>query len=242
MSLINRDEKYRVRLDSLSLDIPWYQRRLDESHIELLFQSFMVDIKKGFIPSVPEITIAKYPITISGISTIKYYIIDGQHRYQTCMRLYLIGYIFEVDIKVTNYLCESEAFEKYQLYNTNKILHSQTELLNPDLMTELDRSLQTYIYTDSVMSSRFSTVNNVQRPKIKFQKFWDKYMKSSIRKSITSVQIFVDYLNSKNEEIYNWIYSPLSIRAQLDISDNQLMKAMKMNFHLGLDKELRWLI
>lgn len=229
-----------VNLNSFSLEIPPFQRQLNLSHVDSIYEKAMMYISIGTVPPFPPISVARYPVNILGMSVFKFYIIDGQHRYETYMRLYRNGTIFDVDIHVT--FCDSieEAEGLYKMFNT-RMEHSQIEVSNPSGITPLDKEIQDFLYKHGDV---FSHKSNAQRPKVRIPSFIDKYMASKVRLTIKSLEDFQKYLrdmnNSKDEE-----YSKMS-RADLcykfKITDSIITKAKELNFYLGYSMDLYWVV
>lgn len=195
----------------------------------------------NYSPPFQSITVGEFPDVMQNSPTTvyKYIILDGQHRYEAFKRHFQEGRSFQFDIEVINCANINEANYFYELFNS-RLEHSNVEITNNLSITPLDKEIQNYISNDSTY---FTPSSNGTRPKIRAPVFFDKYMKSNDRKQIKSLFDFKTYLTMKNKEEFTKIqqYGFERIIGS-GVSDSIIKKAQNINWWLGLDFNLTWLV
>lgn len=238
MMLSKRTQVFSVSMNSFTVDIPPFQRNIDNNHIQSLYETAMTEINRGTAPAFPSICVARYPVVVNNQSHLKFFIIDGQHRYRVYEMLHANGYIFDIDISVIFCDSQDEAEFRYSLFN-RRMEHSTVELESPSLITNLDRQVKDYMISNPNI---FSITDRYTRPKIKSSKFYDRYMISQLRNRVRSLQDFKDYLNINNERMKELFTRDRNQLIILDVNEAMYNRAVRENNYLGLDKELRWLV
>lgn len=222
-----------VDLDTFQLEIPNFQRSLNQEHVDEIFKTTIEYVKLEAGTPFPILSIARYQ---EGL-TYKFFIIDGQHRYHAYKKIYQLGYKFLVDIQVVNCVDANEALHLYKLSN-KRMEHSETQL--NDETSQLEKDI--IIWMNEKEQSKFFGYNMSPRPKIRIQTFIDKFHNSSIKSKIYNLDDFRIYLTNKNEEIkQTFLRDIYYFRCQYDLTESMIKKAIDLNFFLGLDKNLAWL-
>lgn len=221
------------------LEKPEFQRTLNNEHKMKIYNKAIEYLNVGDCIPFPLICVAFYPVLIGGVSVYKYYIIDGQHRYEAYKLLKQNGYNFTIDVQVITCANSYEAEELYKLSN-QRMEHSLTELYNHNIQNDLDREIQNYLYTHEAY---FTVSKAGKRPKIKAEIFYDKWIQSSIRPTIKSISEFESYLINMNNKFKHHLYS-LNVNeiSRYELTESLFKKATEINWFLGLDKTLSWLI
>ena len=226
--------KTNVDLDSFLIDIPIYQRVLNEQHVESIYHESLKFLQLNLRPPFSPISIGYYPEMHGSISIPKYNIIDGQHRYRAYMKLYRDGYKFPVDLHVINCQNIEEAKYFYSIWN-RRLEHGSHEIEHVGSANDLDKHIERYI-TSSI--SKFGA-HNCQRPRIRIKTFMDRWMVSNVRRTITSLEEFITFLDRSNISMRdNLLSSPLY---QSSVSNLIKVKAQELNWYLGIDLECQWL-
>lgn len=238
--MIRRSNIYQnIDLSTFEIEIPIFQRTLNLEHVDRIYNKATEYLKFGNDIPFPLISVAYYPILIGGVSTYKFYIIDGQHRYEAYKRLKNNGYIFILDIQVITCGSVEEAEVLYRLYN-ERMEHSNIELYNHGIQNDLDRQILIYLYSNENL---FSINLQCKRPKIKTNIFYDKWIKSNIRKNIKNITEFEQWLFDTNIKFRSQLNFMTMVEfARLEITESLLNKANSINWFLGLDKTLSWLV
>lgn len=235
----NKDQVYKnVDLMKFKVETPSYQRVLNNNHVIAIYNEFLKYIKMGVRPPFQLIDIGYYYEIIGTISIPKYYIIDGQHRYEAYLRLLKEGYKFLIDLHAITCVDVVEAENLYKLGNS-RLQHANCELNNQIAMTDLDKKIQEFIYAET---RYFNFKSNGQRPKIRVQEFMDRWMISNIRTRIKSIDEFRAYLSYENTKYKNKFHSDIQFRSNLKLTDGIIHKAADTDWYLGLDLQLGWLI
>lgn len=233
----NKAQVYpNVDLDTFVLEIPLFQRPLNDSHVEEIKVATQEFVRYGMGTPFPLLSIAKY----TDGNVYKFCIIDGQHRYHAYKKLYQQGMKFLIDIHVINCNDINEVFKFYQLCN-KRMDHAHSQLQNQITKHSHETDIHTWI--NSAECSSFFSAQKCQRPRIFIPKFIDKYEKSSVRYKINSLAEFKEYLKSKNDEILAFINKDINgfLRAN-DMPNNEIYeKAKRINWYLGLNKDLAWI-
>lgn len=244
MSKKMQQRQYIHRLDnikSLNLEIPWFQRTLIDSHVEKMYQIALNYIKNNQEPIFPIICVAQYSVFVKehNISVYKYQIIDGQHRYNVYKRLHDEGYSIPINIQVILCANEEEAKYHYLLYNSG-IEHTNFELDSPNDMTDLDKEIKNFLHQPS--NSQYFSDKICQRPRIKISDFMDCYLTSNVRKNITSLKQFKQFIDLCNEEMKQKFETDVTLFSRYSVPESIIKKVRERNFYLGLDKNFSWLV
>ena len=227
-----------VDLDCFELVIPKFQREITESHVDVIVNETYKYVSNGVGVPFPPISVAKYQENFC----LKFHIIDGQHRYQAYKKLYLRGIKFLVDIHVVNCINYEEAFYFYGLFNSN-LRHSNAQLENPSIFSPVELEIHRWIGLSE--NSKYFGNDRAARPKIRINKFIDKLNKSSIKNTFTNLEDFKRYLFQVNNNMKNNFISSQSLYNYLienDVSQSIYTKSCEIDFYLGLDKNLSWLV
>jgi hypothetical protein len=227
-----------IVLKTFNVEIPSYQRVINNEHVEKIYFTSLQYLKQNISPPFPPISIGRYLETCNSISVYKYYVIDGQHRYQAYMKLHNSGYNFNVDIHIIDCQDINEAIFFYSIMNS-RLEHSVLQVEKPDIFIDLDKQIISLINTQI---DKFVSKSNGQRPKIRIPTFIDKYMKSSLRQNINCVEDFNKLLYEQNETMRYKLLNDPSYFSRFNITKNLWNKANTINWYLGLDLELGWII
>ena len=164
--------------------IPDIQRNLDDDHVNKIFES-QVNLfnEKGY-----------YDLGILSLcyveDTNNYWLIDGQHRYSTIMKLYN-NIEFEVYISIYSVKNEKERDNIYHTINLNK---PTAIAKNSNIDLEVSKFLRTFEknYKEYIKNSR-----NPQRPNINIDVFREKI----IEFNLVEILNFNDFENEFLNEI-----------------------------------------
>lgn len=234
----NKAQVYNnIDLNTFVLEIPNFQRPLNDSHVAEIISTAHEYISKGMGSPFPLLSIARYP---DGAS-YKFCIIDGQHRYRAYKIMYERGFKFNIDIHVINCSDVSEAFKFYQLCN-KRMDHSEVQLQSPQQIQPVE--MEIYRWINASDQTQLFGPNNCQRPRVRIQTFIDKYSVCNVRQLIKSFDDFRIYLENKNNEEKVRILSNVDIFCRSnDLPNNNIIeKARSINWYLGLSKNLDWLV
>jgi len=234
---MNRQDRIEqnIDLDTFSVDIPSYQRILNDGHVESIYRESLRYLQLNLRPPFSPMSIAYYPEIRGVISIPRYNIIDGQHRYHAYMKLYRAGYRFLVDLHVISCANIEEAKHLYSIWN-QRLEHGTHEIEHVGSANDLDKQIETLITS---LITKFGPYK-CQRPRIRIKTFMDRWMISNSRQAITSLEEFIIFLDRSNISMRdNLLLSPLY---HSSVSNLIKMKAQELNWYLGIDLECLWLI
>ena len=230
----------KVYLDLFTFETPRFQRQINQSHVEEIIKTISKYVISKLGSPLPPISVAQYQIDNGTFLSVNLKIIDGQHRYHAYKKLYADGNRFPVDIHVINCADQNEAEMFYQLFN-KRLEHSEIQLKNPSNFSDIETEIHRWINDKS--NAHIFGADRSQRPKIRISKLIDKFHLSSDKNSISSVEQFYQYLQMKNEEVKNQIMSNKELYIYgKSITPQMFNKAAELNWFLGLDNDLSWII
>lgn len=162
----------------------------------------------------------------------KYYVVDGQHRVQAIKNLAALGYkipLFSMIYRVSNI---EEAERIFLLRNT---INPLPQIYLENRVTPLDKEIEIYL------SNREGFSSTVQkRPKTNISEFLNRFNNSQHKIRVTSLEIFVQFLNYFSEQNKSKLTNPL-VRKKWDVRDYTYSKFVEWNLFIAADPSYSWI-
>ena len=203
---------------SLEIQIPEIQRIINTGKVNDIVE-YQIEYKKKY---------NKFNfmgvINVHVLKDKGYYLIDGQHRYESAKKLHELGH--DVDITVEFI----EVNERSELENNYKILNLNTEL--PDFPDDIEKNIpeEAALYFQTKYPTIWSKNSRSRKPHIYFNFFQEALADLTKELNLKSSKDLIDLVENKNNKYKNWSHESFKV------SEKILNKCREESFYLGLHK------
>lgn len=166
-------------------------------------------------------------INIHVLTDKGYYLIDGQHRFESAKKLHELGHDVEITVEFI------EVNDRSELENNYKILNLNTEL--PDFPDDIEKNIpeEAALYFQNKYRTIWSKNSRSRKPHIYFNFFQEALADLTKELNLKSSKDLIDLVENKNNKYKNW---PNESFQKFKVSEKILNKCREENFYLGLHK------
>ena len=211
------DFKIKNLLD-LEIQIPEIQRIIDTNKVKDIVD-YQIEYKKKYNKFNFMGVISIHILIDKG-----YFLIDGQHRYESAKKLHELGH----DIAITVEFIEVN--QREELENNYKILNLNTEL--PDFPDDIEKNIpeEAARHFQSQYPTIWSKNSRSRKPHIYFNFFQEALGDLTKELNIKSSKDLIELVENKNNKYKKWSHGSFKV------SEKILNKCHDENFYLGLHK------
>ena len=137
-------------------------------------------------------------INIHVLTDKGYYLIDGQHRFESAKKLHELGHDVEITVEFI------EVNDRSELENNYKILNLNTEL--PDFPDDIEKNIpeEAALYFQNKYRTIWSKNSRSRKPHIYFNFFQEALADLTKELNLKSSKDLIDLVENKNNKYKNW--------------------------------------